>query len=110
MLTNMPTTEQVITQVQCQACGKSMSAKNLKYSHAGYCVKRVQDVLDKPKAIPVPKKLIPKLKNILPVKGVIQDEELDDDEAEFLKEDTLITVDVDNKTMNNVIHTNVKKQ
>jgi hypothetical protein len=24
----MPTTEQVITQVQCQACGKSMSAKN----------------------------------------------------------------------------------
>jgi hypothetical protein len=44
------------------------------------------------------------------VKGVIQDEELDDDEAEFLKEDTLITVDFDNKTMNNIINTNVKKQ
>ena len=57
----MPTTEKVISQVQCQACGKSMSAKNLKYSHAAYCIKRVQEV-DKPKAIPVPKKIIPKLK------------------------------------------------
>ena len=61
MLSNMPTTEKVISQVQCQACGKSMSAKNLKYSHAAYCIKRVQE-LDKPKAIPVPKKIIPKLK------------------------------------------------
>jgi hypothetical protein len=64
MLKNMTTTEKVITQVQCQACGKSMSAKNLKYSHAAYCIKRVQEVSDKPKAIPVPKKIIPKLKNI----------------------------------------------
>ena len=79
MLSNMPTTEKVITQVQCQACGKSMSAKNLKYSHAKYCIKRVQE-LDKPKAIPVPKKIVPKLKKILPVKGVEQDEELDDSE------------------------------
>ena len=53
MLINMATTEKVITQVQCQACGKSMSAKNLTYSHAACCIKRVQEV-DKPKAIPVP--------------------------------------------------------
>ena len=49
----MATTEKVITQVQCQACGKSMSAKNLTYSHAACCIQRVQEV-DKPKAIPVP--------------------------------------------------------
>ena len=54
----MPTTEKVISQVQCQACGKSMSAKNLKYSHAAYCGNRVQEV-DKPKATPVPKKIKP---------------------------------------------------
>ena len=65
----MSTTEKVITQVQCQACNKSMSAKNLNYSHAAYCVKRVQEV-DEPKAIPAPKKITPNLKNILPVKGV----------------------------------------
>ena len=51
----MPSTEKVISQVQCQACNKSMSANNLKYSHAAYCIKRVQEV-DKPEAIPVPKK------------------------------------------------------
>ena len=61
MLSNMPTTEKVISQIQCQASNNSMSAKNLKYSHAAYCIKRVQE-LDKPKAIPVPKKIIPKLK------------------------------------------------
>jgi hypothetical protein len=104
MLNNMPTTEQVLTQVQCQACGKSMSAKNLKHSHAGYCVKRVQDVLYKPKDIPVPTKITPKLKNILSVKGVIQDE------ADLLKENKLIIVDFDNKPMNDIINTNVKKQ
>jgi endogenous inhibitor of DNA gyrase (YacG/DUF329 family) len=109
MLNNMPTTEKVLTQVQCQACGKSMSAKNLKYSHAGYCVKRVQDVLDKPKAIPVSKKVIPKLKKILPVKDIIQNEE-SNDEAEILKENKLITVDFDNKPSNKIINTNVKKQ
>jgi hypothetical protein len=87
-----------------------MSAKNLKYSHAGYCIKRVQDVSDKPKTIPVPKKIIPKLKKILPVKGVIQDEESDDDKADVLKEDNLITVDVDNKPINKIINKNVKKQ
>ena len=85
MLSNMETTEKVITQVQCQACGKSMSAKNLKYSHAAYCIKRVQEV-DKPKAIPVPRKILPTLKKILPVKGVKQDVESDDDDTtDFLK-------------------------
>ena len=83
---DMPTTEKVILQVQCQACGKSMSAKNLKYSHAAYCMKRNQE-LDKPKAIPVPKKIIQKLKKILPVKGVTQDVESDDEDTkEFLRD------------------------
>ena len=84
MLEDMPTTEKVISQVQCQACNKSMSAKSLKYNHAGCCIKRVQEV-DKPKAIPVPKKITPKLKNILPVKGVHQDVESDDEEVNIFK-------------------------
>ncbi len=83
MLSNMDMIEKVINQVQCQVCGKSMSAKNLRYSHAAQCVKNVQEV-DEPKAKPMPKKIIPKLKNILPVKGVKQDGE-SDDEAELLK-------------------------
>ena len=62
MLSTMTTTEKVISRVQRQACNKSMSAKNLKYSHADTCIKRVQDV-DKPKEITVPKKIKPKLKN-----------------------------------------------
>ena len=37
MLTNVDIFEKVVKQVQCQACGKSMSANNLKYSHAAYC-------------------------------------------------------------------------
>ena len=62
-----------------------MSAKTLNYSHAAYCIKRVQEV-DKPKAIPVPKKIIKHLKNILPVEGVEQDvESHDEDTKEFLK-------------------------
>ena len=80
----MPTTEQLISQVQCQVCGKSMSANNLKYSHAGYFIKRVQEV-DKPKAIPVPKKIIPKSKKILPVKGIQQYVESDDEEVQVVK-------------------------
>ena len=40
ILNTMPTTEQVISQVQCKACNKSMSAK--KHSHAAYFIKRVQ--------------------------------------------------------------------
>ena len=58
--------------------------KNLNYSHAAYCTKRVQDV-DKPKTIPAPKKIVPKLKNILPVKGIHQDVESDDEEVKFFK-------------------------
>ena len=67
MLNDMPTTEKVISQVQCQACNKSMSAKNLKYSHAKFCIKREQDI-DKPKSIPVPKKIIAKLKKYYQLK------------------------------------------
>ena len=67
MLRNMATTEQVISQVQRQACGKSMSAKHLNYSHDAYCINRVQAV-DKPKAIPAPKEIITTLKNTLLVK------------------------------------------
>ena len=37
---DMPTTNKIIEQVQCLSCGKSMSAKNLKYSHAKYCMER----------------------------------------------------------------------
>ena len=40
ILNTMPTTEKVISQVQCQACDKSMSAKNVKSSHAAYCIKK----------------------------------------------------------------------
>ena len=80
----MPTTEQVISQVQGQACGKSMSANNLNYTRAGYCNTRVQEVY-KPKAIPVPKNIIPKLKKTLPVKGGKQDKELDDEEVYYFK-------------------------
>ena len=98
MLSNMELTKQVITQVQCQACGNSMSAKNLKYSHAAYCAKRVQEV-DKPKAIPATKKIIPKLKKVLPVKGVKQDVESDDDEAELLKGSTMASGDTEISAM-----------
>jgi hypothetical protein len=38
----MDVTEQTSKQVQCQACGKSLSANNLKYSHVSYCIERVQ--------------------------------------------------------------------
>ena len=81
-LNTMPTNEQIISQVQCQASSESMSSNNLNYSHAGYGAKRVHGV-DKPKAIPVPKKIIPELKNILPVKGVKQNVESDDEELLF---------------------------
>ena len=98
ILNNMPTTEQVISQVQCQACGKSMSAKNLKYSHAGYCIQRVQEV-DKPKAIPAPKKILPKLKNILPVKGIHQDVESDDEEVKIFKGSIIPSDDIEIEAM-----------
>ena len=75
-----------------------MSAKNLKSSHAAYCAKRVQEV-DKPKAIPAPKKMIPKLKKILPVKGVKQDVQSDDDETEILKGSILASGDTELNAM-----------
>ena len=77
----MPTTEKVISQVQCQACNKSMSATKLKYSHAAFCIKRVQEV-DKPKTITAPKKMMRTLMKVLPVKDVQPDEELYDEEGE----------------------------
>ena len=64
---------------------QDMSAKNLKYSHAAQCIKRVQ-ALDKPTAIPVPKKIIPNQRT-LPVKGVEQYvDSVDDDLQECLKD------------------------
>ena len=81
---NMPTTEKVLTQVQCQACGKSMSEKNLRYSHAAYCIKRVQEA-DKPKTIPVPKKIMKNLMKLKMVKEVQADEELYDSEDRIFK-------------------------
>ena len=67
-LLDMPTTNKVIEQVQCLSCGKSMSAKTLKYSHAKYCTER--NVEPQPEEIPVPQiemKNTPSLKT-LPVK------------------------------------------
>ena len=51
-LLDMPTTNKIIEQVQCLSCGKSMSAKTLKYSHAKYCTER--NVEPQPEEIPVP--------------------------------------------------------
>jgi len=34
---DIPTTSKILEQVACQACGRKMSAKTLKYSHARYC-------------------------------------------------------------------------
>ena len=67
----MPTTNKIIEQVQCMSCGKSMSAKNLKYSHAKYCTERNAET--QPEEIPVPQiefKSTPSLKECktLPVK------------------------------------------
>ena len=67
----MPTTNKVIEQVQCLSCGKSMSAKTLKYSHAKYCTERNAE--PQPEEIPVPQiefKSTPTLKQrkTLPVK------------------------------------------
>ena len=79
VLNDMPTTEKVISQVQCPACNKCMSAKSLKYSHAAFCIKRVQED-DKPEVIPSPKKIMKNLKKIKPVKNIHPELETDDDE------------------------------
>ena len=71
-----------------------MSAKNLTYSHAAYCIKRVQEV-DKTTAIPAPKKFIPNLKNILAIKGVKQDEESHDEEVTNFQGSTIPSDDIE---------------
>ena len=105
VLNNMPTTEKVIAQVQCQACGKSMSAKNSKYSHAAYCIKRVQEV-DKPKAIPVPKKIMKNLMKLKTVQDVQPDEELYDEEGGIFKGSIIPSDDI---TMKNIKSDNITK-
>jgi hypothetical protein len=67
----MDTTDKIVQQVQSLACGKNMSAKNLRYSHAKYCTERSQEL--QPVEIPVPQieiKSAPELKDrkSLPVK------------------------------------------
>ena len=84
---DMPTTNKIVEQVQCLSCGKSMSAKTLKYSHAKYCTKR--NVETQPEEIPVPQiefKSSPTLKErkTLPVKRAktkAKTEEYDADEV-----------------------------
>ena len=40
---DMPTTDKVLQQVQCLACGKNMSAKNFRYSHSKSCPERATE-------------------------------------------------------------------
>jgi hypothetical protein len=47
-----PTTEKTVQQVQCSSCGKSMTAKSLRYSHAKYCTERSQEPEPAPKIEP----------------------------------------------------------
>ena len=68
---DMPTTTKVLEQVSCQACGKCMSPKNLKYAHGRYCTERNKE--EKPEEIPIPQieiKNAPQIKDrkTLPVK------------------------------------------
>ncbi len=71
MLAEMPTNEKTLQQVECQACGRKMSAKILKYSHARYCSAR--DPEEQPEDIPIPQLKIKKGEHLkdkasLPVK------------------------------------------
>ena len=50
---DMPTTSKILQQVSCQACGKKMSAKVLRYSHSKYCSARERE--EQPEVIPIPK-------------------------------------------------------
>ena len=50
---DMPTTNKILEQVECQARGRKMSAKNIKYSHSKYCTERNQE--QQPEEIPMPK-------------------------------------------------------
>ena len=91
---DIPTTQKVISQVQCPACNKSMSAKSLKYSHAAFCVKRVQED-DKPKVIPVPKKIMKNLMKLKPVKNINQNVESDDEEIKIFKGSIIPSDDIE---------------
>ena len=109
ILNNMPIAEKVITQVQGQACNKSMSAKNLNYSHSAYCIKRVQE-LDKPKAIPVPKKVIPNLRKTFPVKRIKQDVDSDDEEVKISKSSIIPSDDIELDAMTKLKNQILKEQ
>ena len=45
----MPTTSKILEQVGCQACGKFMSAKNLRYAHPKYFTERNNEIPHGPK-------------------------------------------------------------
>ena len=69
----MPITKKTLDQVQCSACLKYMSEKNLRYSHPKYCLERT--IIDTPLEIPIPKLKVKndeaiKHQNVLPVKSV----------------------------------------
>jgi len=49
---DMPITKKTLEQVQCNACLKYMSEKNLRYSHPKYCLER--STIDTPSEIPIP--------------------------------------------------------
>ena len=53
ILPDMPTTPDILQQVECQACSKRMCANNLKYSHPNYCTARERE--EQPEEIPIPK-------------------------------------------------------
>ena len=69
----MPITQNTLEQVQCNACLKYMSEKNLRYSHPKYCLER--STIDTPSEIPIPNLNFKndeaiKHKIVLPVKSV----------------------------------------
>ena len=105
----MEINEQALKQVHCQACGESMSAHNFKCSHTAYCAIRVQEV-DKPKAIPAPKKIIPKVNKMLPAKEVNQAEESYNDAAELFKGSSLASGDTYINEMTQLKHQITKAQ
>jgi hypothetical protein len=89
---DMPTTNKILEQVECQACGRKMSAKNLKYSHAKYCTERNQEPqpedfpvpqievknnagIKEKKSLPVKPQRQPKLKTTTTHRGAEQEEE-----------------------------------
>ena len=75
-----------------------MRVKNFEYSLAGHCIKRVQAV-DKPKAIPVPKNIIPNLTNIVAVKGGKQDVDSEDEEVDCFKGSSIPCDNIETKAM-----------